>query len=107
MVALHREVVVSTPKKKSHYELRPKCQHCHKRFATKPRGLCRPCYYEPEVRVRYRCRQVKSKQRISSGNSCRSQPGQYLPGTVQKLELMASRFERGEPLFQRGDLVGE
>lgn len=40
---------------------RPKCLHCQRRLASRPRQLCAICYYRPEVRVKYPRKCVRSQ----------------------------------------------
>jgi hypothetical protein len=82
-----------------------KCQHCNKGKICRPRGLCFPCYYTPAIRERfpstskYAYRGVGNHFRLGSLPT----PTDAVPGSPEKIEIMAARAAAGEQLHHPRD----
>jgi hypothetical protein len=85
---------------------RPICRHCRRSAVNRPRGLCWHCYYTPGVKDLYgyvECRQ--SARGVGNGciNATLGEPTQAMPGTREKLEVLAARARNHQALFHPAD----
>ena len=85
---------------------KPLCRHCGQRPQGRARGLCHSCYFKPHIRCRYPAQGQLTAQGMV--NSCSSaplaaEPTTALPGTKQKVRVMAERAHRREQLFHPAD----
>lgn len=102
---------------------RAKCRHCRARVVTRPRGLCWPCYYTPDVLAlyppgsanpdteKYARRGFPTTARgevptAAHGPDVAPDPD-VLPGSDEKLALMFARAARGLSLFAPGEIRDE
>ncbi len=78
------------------------CRHCNETPGTRARGLCWRCYYAPGVRGRY-------ASKIDRGAGLRKGrlpcvPTSAMPGSSEKIRILADRAARGQELFHANDL---
>ena len=80
----------------------PMCRHCQRAKINRPRGLCWCCYYRPDVRDLYPAAVVRGEG--LQGDSVRDpEPTAALPGTEERLRILAERVARKESLFHSQD----
>lgn len=87
--------------------MRPVCRHCRKSVVTRPRGLCWTCYYRPGVKEKYPS--TSKYARHGEGNTTGphplpASPTRAVPGSAEKLQVLAERVRRGELLFHPADV---
>lgn len=79
------------------------CLHCNLRKINRPRNLCWPCYYSP-IRNLYPAKGRKpNRGNGQSEGFATPEPTMALPGTPEKIEVLAQRIARGERLFHAQD----
>jgi hypothetical protein len=84
----------------------PMCRHCQKGIATRPRGLCRLCYYRTGVRAFYPSTSKYARRGVRDFNG---RPGLppfatgALPGTLAKIEVLKQRASLGLQLWHPDD----
>lgn len=86
------------------------CRYCGLRRACKPRILCEPCYYTPEIRASAPVDEKFGRRGTGLHNLTAPPlppPTNYLPGTVEKLAVMEWRAENGYAVFHPADAVRE
>lgn len=74
------------------------CRHCQRKDACRPRGLCWTCYYTPGVRDRYLPTSKYAQRGATADNRDYPLPPQTteaIPGTAEKLTIMAARVAAG------------
>lgn len=99
-----------------------KCLHCGKRAVNRPRGLCWPCYYDPEIRYLYPAYRGRNDDDDDSDSSYDRKfaeqlrahqnlrhplPAEFtreLPGSEAKIRVLEGRAARGESLWHPDDL---
>jgi hypothetical protein len=81
--------------------LRVICRNCHQRFANRPRRLCWTCYYTPGVKDRFPA--LICPKHTPAAPRVVGCPTEALPGTPEKVAVMAGRYDRGEALFHPRD----
>jgi hypothetical protein len=83
------------------------CQHCQKATATRPKQLCRRCYYEtPNVRGLYPSRSKHGRRGLADCYGIRPQasfPTRAIPGSAEKLAILAERAKLKLSLFHPND----
>ncbi len=86
------------------------CLHCQKCWASRARGLCGLCYFIPGVRERYPLADSKYSQWAhTSWRSATLAPGlapeptRALPGSEEKVAVLAARFAAGVGLHSPQD----
>lgn len=84
----------------------PRCEHCQNSVSVKPRNLCSTCYYNPRIRGKYVM--AKTDGRLGHdydfygpGSNC--MPTKELPGSEEKIEVMAKRAAKKQKLFHPED----
>lgn len=84
------------------------CVHCDRvdviLFST--RDLCRECYKDQQVRDLYAVENKMAHQAnrvISKGPTKRPQPTTAVPGSLEKIKVLAERLARGEALWHPDD----
>lgn len=94
-------------------KIRQICRHCEKCGVNRPRGLCWSCYYKPEIKALYGAGSLSAKAamyaRIGVGLSYEGEPTEptdALPGTEEKIVILASRAEKGLGLHHPKDAKG-
>jgi hypothetical protein len=84
-----------------------KCRHCGQNEATRPKGLCWGCYYDPTVKALYPTTSKYANQGIWAGVNRESspplRPTDALPGSGEKVDEMVARVARGESAFHPQD----
>lgn len=93
------------------------CLSCRYYRRIERYGICRRCYYDLEIRERFRPKDINGNHIrhdfndailiISESMSrCKipKEPTNYLPGTKEKIEVMRQRVERGEHIHHPLDL---
>jgi len=78
------------------------CRHCHLTRVSRPRGLCWSCFYSPGVRERYppaRCFEPSRRRRPADA------PTQALPGSLEKIRILAERWASNQELFHPEDVT--
>jgi hypothetical protein len=91
------------------------CRHCGQ-GSPRRRGLCGKCYANKKIRAGYGPISPHGKQYVESARTgnyltparkaavlAALLPTDALPGSQEKIEILARRFELGLPLFQPGD----
>jgi hypothetical protein len=83
----------------------PLCQHCGVRAVKyPPRQLCRKCGVDPALRQQYRPMRVNYNQYAPGsrgavyGAEASLVPTPARPGTLEKMDVMAERVMKGQPL---------
>ena len=89
--------------------MRKICQHCKVAMVNRPRGLCWSCYYKPGVRELYPS--TSKYARRGEGNQVAEPPlpdapTQALPGTPEKIAVLAERVRRKQALWHPDDATG-
>jgi hypothetical protein len=81
------------------------CRHCGEQLATRPRGLCASCYYQPELRTLYPPTGKCGRRGLDSKRLRRlpSTPTRALPGTPEKIAVLAERLHLGLELWHPDD----
>lgn len=92
----------------------PLCRHCRRLRATRPMGLCWTCYYTPGVRSLYPSTSKYARRGvrdfvISVVGSPRlpPEPTTALPGSEEKIEVLAERARLGVSLWHPDDFTYE
>jgi hypothetical protein len=86
------------------------CRHCQKVRANRPRGLCWSCYYNPEIRARYPSTSKYGRRGLddfSGPAPLPSTPTQALPGTPEKIAVLAERARLRQELWHPLDATLE
>lgn len=82
------------------------CRHCQKVRSNRPRGLCWSCYYRPGVRDQYPSTSKYARRGVSDFNGRTKgldEPTLALPGTDEKVAILAERARRGLSLWHPND----
>ena len=81
------------------------CRACEERPAHKPRRLCYRCWREPGILDRFPplARSVRGLGFGPGSGRLPAEPTQALPGSDEKIEVLAQRAARGEALFHPQD----
>ena len=88
---------------------RPKCVHCLRKPANRPRQLCWPCYYRPGVRDMYPFKAHRGSARgVSAGENPAGRPLPPSPtaagvGSEAKIAVLAERARLGFSLWHPAD----
>ncbi len=91
----------------------PKCKHCNDpaRKVNRPRGLCWGCYYTPGVRDMYPSTSKYARCGVGNGTGAgRVLPAKgtkALPGTPEKMAVLAERAALGQRLWHPKDATHE
>lgn len=125
--------IIDMPRKPQPRTDLPPCRHCKENAATRPRGLCRSCYYDLGIRAQYRS---TSKYGLREGSDYKEslkrpadvltrlvrdvlderkahllqvlQPTDAIPGSEEKVRILIERAKLARKLrvslFQPGDL---
>jgi hypothetical protein len=90
-----------------------RCRHCHRPKVNRPRGLCWSCYYSPGVKDKYpseskfHCTKEANAQDEAendfTGEPPLDEPTEALPGTEEKIKVMARRAALRLALFHPQD----
>lgn len=78
------------------------CRHCQKVKSNRPRGLCWSCYYRPGVRDQYPSTSKYARRGVGDFNgktAQAAQPTDALPGTPEKVAVLAERARLGLSLW--------
>lgn len=85
------------------------CRHCHNpKKGIDRRGLCRPCYRDPDVRAQYavipttNCGLALSNAKLPMPNT----PTDAQPGSEEKVAILEARAAAGEQLWHPKDRDG-
>jgi hypothetical protein len=92
----------SNPRGRPSTAPRKPCHHCQRVAILRPRGLCHRCYRRPRIRRRYPAFSQYGRRGV--GNICGnaplpSEPTDALPGSAEKIEVLAQRAARHESLW--------
>jgi hypothetical protein len=82
------------------------CRHCQKVRSNRPRGLCWSCYYRPGVRDQYPSTSKYARRGVSDFNGQSAldcQPTDALPGSPEKVAILAERARLGLSLWHPRD----
>src|SRR5947207_12404906 len=82
------------------------CRHCEHSPVSRPRGLCWSCYYRPGVRDQYPSTSKYARRGIDDFNGkfvLPTQPTAAMPGTPEKLEVLAQRARLRQSLWHPDD----
>ncbi len=83
------------------------CRHCDYPKVNRPRGLCWNCYYTPGVKEQYPSTSIYARRGVGAGFRLNAPlpaaKTDALPGTEEKIEVLAGRAARGETLWHPGD----
>jgi hypothetical protein len=88
------------------------CRHCQGARVSRPRGLCWTCFYTPSIRNRYRPQSRRGLGLKPRGaRPLPDSPTGALPGSAEKVLVLAARARRGQTLWHPEDarlsLLGE
>ena len=86
------------------------CRHCQKVRSNRPRGLCWSCYYRPGVRDQYPSTSKYARRGVSDFNgrtALAAEPTNALPGTEDKVAVLAERARLGLSLWHPHDATLE
>lgn len=86
---------------------RQKCRHCQSNLVNRPRGLCWSCYYKPGVRDLYPSTSKYARRGVGNVTGLQPLPSfatNAMPGTEEKLAIMAARAELKQQLFHPEDM---
>lgn len=86
------------------------CRHCERRAAWASRGLCQQCYNSPARELYPLGKNAKytTKRKIEPWmGKLPAVPTDALPGTPEKVEVMARRVARGESCFHPDDILSK
>ena len=83
------------------------CRHCHLKHVARPRGLCWCCYYAPSIRRLYApaCRYGRRGVGVRGKDPC--DPTAAMPGTPEKIAVLAERARFNQRLWHPEDPVLE
>ncbi len=81
------------------------CRHCHQAHVARPRGLCWVCYYTPGVRELYppTSKFARRGLGLSAARALPPQPTPALPGTPEKIAVLAQRAALRQELWHPDD----
>lgn len=82
------------------------CRHCSKSKVNRPRGLCWSCYYNPGVKEMYPSTSKFAHRGTGNFTGIVAEPvaaTEALPGTEEKIRILAARVARRESLWHRDD----
>ena len=82
------------------------CRHCARLPASRPRSLCWICYSLPDVRSRYPPKNKHGRRGIGNfykNTSLPPFPTQALPGTPEKIAVLAERARMSVQLWHPDD----
>lgn len=92
---------------------KPRCAHCKKLPADRPRGLCWRCYYQPQIRAATQCMDafwrngvlIKLRRGVQQPRHVvpAAGPTDALPGSLEKVLVLKQRARRGEELWHPND----
>jgi hypothetical protein len=99
---------LTAPRKPGRRRSRPgPCKHCRERMGYRARGLCWSCYHTPAVLELY---PPQPKGGLPLAGNARGRPAAAptaaLPGTPEKLAVLAARAAAGEHLWHPRDAGG-
>jgi hypothetical protein len=86
------------------------CRHCNRVKSNRPRGLCWSCYYTPGVREQYPSTSKFARRGITDFNgrtALAAQPTDALPGSEEKVAVLAERARLGLSLWHPQDATLE
>ena len=81
--------------------MRRLCRHCLRTKSNRPRGLCWSCYYSPGVRDRYPSTSIYARRGVAdfNGRASLPTPTDAVPGSAEKVAVLAERARRGQALW--------
>src|SRR5207253_6730373 len=82
------------------------CRHCLEGPVSRPRKLCWSCYYTPGVREMYPSTSKFARRGVGDFNgqpSVAVQPTTAVPGSPEKVEILAERARLGLSLWHPHD----
>lgn len=82
------------------------CRNCQCKKSNRPRGLCWSCYYTPGVRDKFPSTSKYARRGISDFNGKHKLPPgptTALPGTPEKVAILAERARMGVSLWHPED----
>jgi hypothetical protein len=85
-----------------------RCRHCREGQVTRPRGLCWACYYMPGVRAMYPSASKFAGHGVEDFFGRITQPPfptSALPGTPEKIAILAQRAGLGQELWHPDDAL--
>jgi hypothetical protein len=87
----------------------PVCKHCSKAKVNRPRGLCWTCYYTPGVKEKFPSTSKFARRGVGNfnGNVPLPEPTLAVPGTPEKMAVLARRAELKQALWHPLDAVHE
>ena len=75
------------------------CVHCGKRKLARPRGLCNRCFADMGIRSLYPLVKPGHKGLTFRRPKLPAEPTKAMPGTEEKMDVMAKRAAAGEQLW--------
>jgi hypothetical protein len=80
------------------------CKHCNRRKAVRPRGLCCPCYDDPEVRALHPSTSRYARRGVGhDGGGVPLTATDAAPGTEAKVQVLEERARLGVDLWHPDD----
>jgi hypothetical protein len=85
------------------------CRHCQARPVSRSRGLCNRCYKNMDIRNLYHpnLRRGPSPVTKVTPTGGLGKPTHFLPGTPEKVGVMAERAQNGLSIFHPMDATWE
>ena len=80
------------------------CVHCDRYPVSRPRGLCRRCFYTPKVRAAHPSKTKRYTGRVPKDMP---EPTHALPGSAEKLAVLEERMRLGQQLWHPDDPTAE
>lgn len=83
------------------------CQHCKRNICNRPRGLCWGCYYKPGIIEQYPSTSKYARRGVGNVTGVQPLPSfstNAIPGTPEKLAILAIRAELKQQLFHPDDM---
>jgi len=86
----------------------PICRHCGKAKVNRPRGLCWSCYYSDGVKDLYPSTSKYARRGVGNGNGNATlpEPTCAVPGTPEKMAVLAMRAMLRQALWHPQDAGG-
>jgi hypothetical protein len=85
-----------------------RCAYCHRRKAQRSSGLCTRCTHDPEARQMHPPTSIFARRGVLDhygGHRLPAEATRTVPGTAERLAVLAARAEAGEALARPGDLT--
>ena len=109
--SLCRRCFASKAVRKQYGAQSPPCIHCGIYRSSRPRKLCRKCHQDPAIRQQYTpvsphgCRMPRYMCRAATRLPSPDSPTAAVPGTADKIRVLAERIAARVELWRRDDAI--